>query len=92
MITREQAELIIGDVGIESSNDLDLSVVTAVNLLRTRIPKNVQRKIIDGSDENLLYLTDVDETLPHLTEEDLKTLAYCGCYISEHYDRFVMTL
>lgn len=86
MITREQIETALSD-DKESfvTKNVDHDVI-AINLLRERIPYDKCKSIISGAGHDVLYLCDVDEAVPFLTEDDLKVLADCNCWIDEDND------
>jgi len=91
MITREQIEEALNDDSKNSfvTKDIDHDV-TAINLLRTRIPYEKVKSIIGGADHDVLYLCDVDEVLEYLTEEDLVILADCNVWIDDDVDSLAL--
>lgn len=84
MVTREQIEAALDD---ETKNPFVTKNVDhgvrAISLLRERIPYEVCKRIIAGSEHDILYLCNVDKALPYLTEEDLAVLADCNCLIDD---------
>jgi len=91
MITREQIEEALDDETKESfiTKGIDHDV-TAINLLRVRIPYDDCKSIIGGAEHDTLYLCDVETALPFLIEDDLKVLADCNVWIDEEVDCFAL--
>jgi hypothetical protein len=91
MVTREQLEAALDDESKASfvTKNIDHDV-KAINLLRERIPYEDCKSIIGGAEHDVLYLCDVEEALPHLTEEDLVVLADCNCWIDDDVDSLAL--
>jgi len=91
MITREQLETALDDETkasfVTKGIDHDFK---AISLLRERIPYDEVHDIISGAEHDVLYLCDVDESLPHLTEDDLIVLADCNVWIDEDTDSLAL--
>lgn len=86
MITREQLEEAFDDDRNPfQTKDVDYDVV-AISLLRERIPYDVCKSIISGSEHDVLYLCDVDNVIPYLDEGDLEVLADCNVWFDEDND------
>jgi len=84
MVTLEQINEALGD---DSKNpfqtkNIDYNV-TAISLLRERIPYEECKSIIGGAEHDVLYLCDVEKALPYLTEKDLEILADCNVFYDE---------
>lgn len=87
MVTREQLEAALNDETKNSfvTKGIDHDV-TAINLLRERIPYEVCKSIVGGAEHDQIYLPDVEKALPYLTEDDLIVLADCNVFIDEDVD------
>lgn len=87
MIHREQLEEALNDDTKESfvTKGVDHDVIV-INLLRERIPYEVCGGVIGGAEHDVLYLCDVEKSLPYLTEDDLKILADCNAWIDRECD------
>ena len=92
MVTREQVDIALDDERKASfvTKNIDHDV-KAISLLRERIPYEKCNSIIGGADHDILYLCDVEDAMPYLTEEDLVVLADCNCFIhnEEYFALFV---
>lgn len=91
MVTREQLEEVLNDeekVNFKTKN-IDYGV-KAVALLRERIPYDVCKRIIAGAEHDVVYLCDIEEAIPYLTEEDLDVLADCNCWIDDDNDSLAL--
>jgi hypothetical protein len=62
--------------------------VTAINLLRERIPMEVCGNIIGASEHDELFLCGLDEAAPYLSTEDVALLQECNVWVSEEYECF----
>lgn len=83
MITREQVKEAFGDNrSAYKTKGIDHNV-TAIALLRDRIPYDVCKSIIGGSEHDVLYLCSIDKALPYLSTDDLEVLADCNCWVAE---------
>lgn len=90
MVTRQQIEeALVDDKDAFKTKGIDHDV-TAINLLRLRIPYDVCRGIIGGAEHDVLYLCDIEDAIPYLTEEDLLILADCNCWIDEDAERIAL--
>ena len=89
MVTREQVEATFDDKVVFTTKNIDHDF-KAISLLRERIPFEVCKSIIQGCGYEKIYLSDVDKSLPYLTEEDLIVLADCNCFIDEDNDSFAL--
>lgn len=89
MITREFLEKCFEDKKPYSNHDEDHSF-KAMSLLRERIPYDKCKNIIGGAEHDALYLCDVEDALPYLTEEDANILADCNCWIDEDVDSLAL--
>lgn len=90
MITREQLEEAFGDgrkAFVTKDIDHDLRAIT---LLRERIPYEVCKSIIGGAEHDVIYLCDVDDSLPYLNDEDLSILADCNVWIDDDCDSLAL--
>lgn len=90
MITREQTEAAFGDDKEPYQTKNIDHKVTAINLLRSRIPYDECKGIIAGSEHDVLYLCDIEMALPFLDEEDLKVLADCNVCADWDIDCFFL--
>jgi len=80
MITIEQLEEAFGnDRNAFKTKNVDHDVV-AISLLRERIPYEVCKSIIGGAEHDVLWLCDVSNALPYLSESDLEILADCNVW------------
>jgi hypothetical protein len=91
MITREQVELALGDDNKSpyKIKNVDHSI-TAIWLLREKIPYEVCKSIIAGAEHDSIYLCDVEKALPYLSEADLEVLADCNLCVDEDNDCLFM--
>jgi hypothetical protein len=88
MITREKIEEILSDKSaFKTKVDHD---VTAINLLRLRIPYDSCKSIIGGAEHDVIYLCDVETALPYLDETDASILADCNVGIEEEFECFYL--
>lgn len=90
MITREQIEVAFGDdrKAFQTQNiDHDLK---AISLLRERIPYDVCKSIIGSVEHDVIYLCDLEEAMPYLSEEDLDILADCNVWVEDDCDCFAL--
>ena len=88
MITREKIEEILSDKSpFKATVDHD---VTAINLLRLRIPYDSCKSIIGGAEHDVIYLCDVETALPYLDETDALVLADCNVGIEEEFECFYL--
>lgn len=91
MVTIERIQEVFGDenkkVFANRNEDHD---VKAISLLRERIPIDACPSILQGAEHDILYLCDVEEALPYLTEEDLETLADCNVMYDEDNNSFAI--
>ena len=87
MITREQIESAFSNKNPFKTKNIDHDFV-AIKLLRDRIPYDVCKSIIGGAGHEVLYLCDVEDALPYLSEEDLEVLADCNVWVDDDYDSF----
>lgn len=85
MITIEDIEKAFGDDRtVFQTKDIDHDI-TAISLLRSRIPYDVCRSIIQGASHDMVHLCNVEKILPYLSKEDLDVLADCNvCYDSSY--------
>ncbi len=83
MITIEQIEQAFGDDRTPFQTKNIDHTVTAISLLRERIPYDVCCDIVGGAAHDVLYLCDVEESLPYLNEADLEILADCNVWLDE---------
>jgi hypothetical protein len=88
MITREKIKEILSDKS-PFKNKVDHNV-TAINLLRLRIPYDSCKSIIGGAEHDIIYLCDVETALPHLDETDALILADCNVGIDEEFECFYL--
>jgi hypothetical protein len=90
MVTREQIEEAFGDNrSAFKTKNVDHDFI-AISLLRERIPYEVCKSIIGGAEHDVIYLCDVNEAIPYLTEEDLFILADCNCWIETQCDSLAL--
>jgi hypothetical protein len=90
MITREQLETALGDDNNEVlTQDID-HAVTAINLLRDRIPYSKVKNIIAGAEHDVVYLCDTEDCLPFLNEDDLKVLVECNVWVDNELDTLAL--
>ena len=86
MITREQIEEAFGDNrDAFKTQGIDHNI-TAITLLRERIPYDVCRSIIGGASHDVIYLSDIEDTIPYISEEDLAVLADCNVWVNKTVD------
>lgn len=83
MVTIEQVKQAFGD----DKNPYKYSgidyMVTAISLLRKRIPYKECRRIISGAEHDIVYLCDIDKVLPYISEDDLDVLADCNVWYDD---------
>jgi hypothetical protein len=60
--------------------------MTALSLLRERIPYEICKRIIQSSDQDIMYLCDVNDILDYIDENDVNILMDCNFFIHEDYD------
>lgn len=91
MVTREQLEAALNNETKASfvTKNIDHDV-KAITLLRDRIPYEECKGIIGAAEHDVLYLCDVEEAIPYLTEEDLAVLADCNCWIDDDTDSLAL--
>jgi len=90
MITREQIEVAFGDIrNAFKTKNIDHDV-TAITLLRERIPYEVCKSIIGGAEHDVLFLCDLKDAIPHLSEDDLGILADCNVWVDDDCDCFAL--
>ena len=87
MITKEQIEEAFDNGKAFQTKDIDHDVV-AISLLRERIPYDICKSILQAAEHDVLYLCDVEDALPYLTEDDLKVLADCNMFLDEENNCF----
>jgi len=82
MITRQKLlSALDGDTKNPFQNkNIDHHVI-AITLLRERIPYEVCKSIIATAQHGQIWLCDVDDCLPYLTDADLSVLADCNISI-----------
>jgi len=93
MVTIEQVKQAFGDdknpykySGIDYINQYNMktrNMVTAISLLRKRIPYKECRRIISGAEHDIVYLCDIDKVLPYISEDDLDVLADCNVWYDD---------
>jgi hypothetical protein len=87
MITREKLEeMLDSETNSPFSNPKEDHDVKAISLLRERIPIDVCGSIIGGAEHDKIYLCDIDEVLPYLTEADAMILKDCNMFIDDDCD------
>jgi hypothetical protein len=64
--------------------------VAAILTLRTRIPYDQCKAIIGAAEHDIIYLCDVEDALPYLTEDDARVLADCNIGIDKEFDCFFL--
>ena len=84
MITEEQVHSVLSDKNPFRTKGIDHNV-TAINLLRERIPYDLCQSIIAGAEHDKIFLCSVDACLPYFSEEDLNLLAECNVGIEDDY-------
>ena len=92
MITIEQVELALGDdrEAFQTKNiDHNLRALT---LLREKIPYEVCKDILVGAEHDVVYLCDVEKSLPYLTEDDLNVLADCNVWVYDDGECYAMNV
>lgn len=90
MITIEQIEEAFGDDrNAFKTKGIDHGV-TAISLLRERIPYDICKRIIGSSEHDVLYLCDVDKAMPYLSTEDLEVLADCNVWYDDESECFAL--
>lgn len=90
MITREQIEIAFGnDRNAFKTKNVDHDVV-AITLLRERIPYEVCKGIIGGAAHDVVYLCDLEDAIPYLSNEDLDILADCNVWVDDDCDCFAI--
>jgi hypothetical protein len=82
---KEELVKILDEVQAFSIKGLDYKA-TAIITLRTRIPYDVIREIVQGAGRDVIYLCGVEEALPYLTKEDAHILAVCNVFIDTDFD------
>jgi len=88
MITLEKlSEILDGDTNYQSDTDRKLLAITT---LRSKIPFDVCHSIIQGADHDVVYLCDIDEALPYISEDDAKIIANGGVFIDTDSDSLSM--
>jgi len=60
--------------------------MTALILLREKIPYEVCRSIIGSAEHDKIYLCDIDQVLDYIDEEDAKILCNCGIRFNAEND------
>ena len=86
MITRQQLTTALGDGKTPFQTKGIDHHVTAINLLRSKIPYSDLDAIIWGADHEIIYLCDIHYALIYLDEEDLIILADCNVHITDDED------
>lgn len=89
MITREKLDEILSDKSPFQEKNIDHGL-KALMLLRERVPYDVCNNIISGAEHDQVYLCDIDEVLPYLTEEDVLILADCNMSIDSENERLFL--
>ena len=89
MVTREQIDAAFENKSPFSTKNIDYDV-KAISLLRERIPYDVCKGIINGAEHDKIYLCDLEDSMPYLTEEDLAVLADCNVLVEREYDSFAL--
>ncbi len=84
MITRERLIEVLTDEDRMAFQTKEIDhTMKAVSLLRERIPYKKCKSIIQGAGHDEIYLPDIDEVFPYISEEDLDILVDCNVMIDE---------
>lgn len=90
MVTRNQIDIAFGDdKKCYQSGGIDY-MVKAISLLRDKIPYDAVKSIISASKHDVLYLCDIEESIQHLSIDDLNILADCNVCINRDLDVFYL--
>ena len=63
---------------------------TAISLLRERIPFSRVRSIVEAAGHDVIYLPDLEDVAPFVSEEDLLVLRDCSVLVDEEFDCLFM--
>lgn len=86
MITREQMEIAFGDEKRPFQTKNIDHTMTALQLLRERIPYDECHEVLVAAEHDIIYLCSVDVALQFISEVDLKILADCNMMIDDDDD------
>jgi hypothetical protein len=87
MITNERLLEIFETQACHTIKGMDYKA-TAITLLRSRIPYDTCKCILHAAEHDIVYLCDVEDALPYLSEEDAHMLAICNVGIDEEFESF----
>lgn len=64
--------------------------MAVLSLLRDKIPYNVCKSILGAAEHDIIYLSGIAETLPYITEYELKYLIDCNVGYDKEFERFYL--